>query len=116
MKSKRSRSDLAARLGLVLLLAAGGCVERTLTVRPPDAPGPWTVRIDGKDCGTAPCTVPFVAFGTREVAVTGPEGLTTTTAVTLTRPWFEYFPIDFVSELILPLQLKAAFEVTPAVP
>ncbi|MFH1706738.1 MAG: hypothetical protein ABIF71_02330 [Planctomycetota bacterium] len=116
MKPRSSRSDLAARLGLVLILAAGGCVERSLTVRPPDAMGPWAVRIDGRECGVAPCTVPFVAYGTREVTVTGPSGLATTAAVTLTRPWYEYFPIDFVSELILPLRLTASFEITPAVP
>jgi len=104
----RSPRPFALVLALVAPLAAG-CVERALVVRS-DPPGAM-VFVDGREIGTTPARLPFDHYGTREVMVrmerrepTGDETplAPVTRMVELDAPWYQWFPLDFVSEFLWP--------------
>jgi hypothetical protein len=58
-----------------------------------------------KEKGVTPCTFDFTFYGTFRLKLVkkGYEDLDTT--VYLKAPAYEYFPVDFVSEIILPNRL-----------
>jgi len=93
---------------LVCGLAVGlgflaGCVERRMTIVS-DPPGA-AVIVNGKDIGAAPVDVPskmFVYYGDYDITLLrdGYEPALIRQAVT--RPWYQCFPLDFVSENLIP--------------
>lgn len=107
----RSRHSLhrIAR-GLVSVFAAGvvaagasGCVERRLIVRT-DPPGA-RVEVDGVDRGESPATIPFVHYGTRRVVLRLDDHRTRAALVETNPPIWQIFPLDFVTDVLLPLPL-----------
>jgi len=102
-------------VSLTVLLAAGllfsGCVIRSLTIRSEPTGAP--VYLDEREVGRTPVTVEFDHYGTREVRV-GPvadekERITYGEQVEMVKtpvPWYEYFPLDFFSELIIPWTIR----------
>lgn len=103
-----ARLALALVLGSVVTLLPG-CVERAFWVKsePPGA----NVYIDGAPQGTTPVRIPFEHYGTREVMVRmeetpemrGERALAPQTRmVELSTPWWQWFPIDLVSEFAWP--------------
>jgi hypothetical protein len=104
----RTSLPLAAILALSAPLSSG-CVERALVVRS-DPPGA-TVFVDGREIGTTPARLPFEHYGTREVMVRmerrdpGADHIPlapVTQMVELGAPWYQWFPVDFVSEFLWP--------------
>jgi hypothetical protein len=93
----------------ICLLAASGCVERILQIRS-DPPGA-VAYVNGEKVGTTPCDHPFTFYGTVDVTLRGPPEpkrwgyLSHREMVTLSPPWYEVFPLDFFSELLLPWTL-----------
>jgi hypothetical protein len=92
---------------LILILAffffLSGCVRQRMTVSsyPPGA----TVYLDGKEIGRTPCSTGFDFYGKREFRLVK-DGYETLTVVRPVRaPWYEYFPLDFASEVLLPGKL-----------
>jgi hypothetical protein len=89
-----------ARLGLacltIVLLLAGGCVQRTLTIRsnPPGA----QLYLNGVEVGRTPISRDFLWYGTYDVELRkeGYETLKTTGKVIA--PWWQWVPIDFFAE------------------
>ena len=106
----RSLSDCAVVRGLVclaalLLCATGtGCVERRLLIRsnPPGA----LVRVDGYEIGTTPVSTPFIYYGTREIQLVKDGYETVTVKQPIPAPWYQYFPLDFVSENLVPGEIR----------
>ncbi len=96
-----TRHLLAA--GLVIALATG-CVQRRMTIRsnPPGA----LVYVDDYQIGTTPVSHDFVYYGTRKVRLVkdGYETLTVRQPIPL--PWYEIFPLDFVTENLLPWEIR----------
>jgi hypothetical protein len=99
----------SALLLALLLVLLPGCVERALVVRsePPGA----KVFVDGKEVGTTPVRVPFDYYGTREVMVRmeetadlrGERALAPETRlVKISAPWYQWFPVDLVTEYFWP--------------
>lgn len=89
-------------LAILLLLITGsqtGCVHRRFTVHsnPPGA----LVRVDGKDVGYTPASVDFTWYGTREVQLLKDGYETQTQMVSIPAPWYQKFPLDFVSDNFL---------------
>lgn len=86
---------------LMTLTLAGGCVQRTVTVRS-DPPGAL-VYLNDQEIGRTPVTRQFLWYGTYDVELrmAGFESKKTTAAVIA--PWWQWVPIDFVAEF-LPLQ------------
>ena len=77
-----------------------GCVERLLQVRS-DPPGA-TVYINGKNAGQTPLDFEFTHYGAVDVILRHEEHLSHRELFPLRPPWYEYFPLDFISELVVP--------------
>ncbi|MEW6357724.1 MAG: PEGA domain-containing protein [Planctomycetota bacterium] len=98
-------SRLSKNAVAVLLSAlAAGCVERTITVRS-DPPAAY-VYFEGKEIGQTPVTVSFVHHGTRKVTVYKPGYEKLHAMEEIKAPWFQWFPIDFFTEVLWPGKLK----------
>jgi hypothetical protein len=92
------------RFAIVALLAAvcfgSGCVYRRIIVRS-DPPGA-RVLIDGQEVGYTPTGIPFTYYGTRRLTIIKPGFETHSELVTIPPPWYQYVPLDFVSDNFLP--------------
>ena len=97
---------LTISLVLALALAAGpGCVHKSIGVRT-DPPGAM-VYIDGQEVGQTPVDfIPFDFYGTREIAVYKNGYRVERRLVEINTPWYSWFPLDIVSELILPWEIR----------
>jgi hypothetical protein len=92
---------LAASL---LVTAASGCVQRRMTIRsnPPGA----LVYVDDYQIGTTPVSHDFVYYGTRKVRLVKDGYETLTVRQPFPVPWYEIFPLDFVTENIIPWEVR----------
>ena len=101
-----------------------GCVERILQVRS-DPPGA-EVYVNGDKVGTTPCDHEFTFYGTVGVTLRGPGLTSRRELVTLSPPWYEFFPLDLITDLLLPFTIRdvhplhmelrpSKTEITPAV-
>ena len=88
---------------LVLSMFLSGCVRRRMTVRsnPPGA----TVYLDGQEIGRTPFSTNFDFYGKREFRVVKDGYETKTVILPVRAPWYEWFPLDFASEILLPGKL-----------
>jgi hypothetical protein len=99
------------------LLVPTGCVRRRLAVRsnPPGA----VVFVDNQQIGTTPCAVDFTYYGTREIRLVKPGYETLTVNQPIPTPWYQFPPIDFVSENLLPNKIEdhrtVAFNLEPQI-
>lgn len=101
---------ISATLGCVGVLLAAGCVERQLVIQ--SEPSDALVLVDGHEAGRSPAVVKFTFYGTRRI-VLKKEGYETTTAFAEVRPpWYQFFPIDFVSEILVPTRIVDRHEFT----
>jgi hypothetical protein len=89
---------------IIVLAPATGCVQRRMTIRsnPPGA----LVYVDDYQIGTTPVSHDFVYYGTRKIRLVkdGYETLTVRQPIPL--PWYEIFPLDFVSENLVPWEIR----------
>ncbi|MCY2960406.1 MAG: PEGA domain-containing protein [Planctomycetota bacterium] len=94
--------------GLLVVAAAlplGGCAtERKLIVTstPPGA----LVRLDDTIVGSTPYEIAFDAYGTRRITLYKQGYATTSRQVVIDAPWYLIFPIDIVTEVLLPFGWK----------
>lgn len=90
---------------LLLVLACGGCVRRRLTVRtnPPGA----MVYVDRQLIGPSPASTSFVYWGTRHIEVVGDGYRTEKVLRTFHPPWYQIPPLDFISESLVPWEIRA---------
>jgi PEGA domain len=95
-----ARSFASCRLALCLLLAISstGCMHRRMTVRS-DPPGAM-VLVDGEEIGYTPTSIDFTYYGTREVTLIKPGYKTLTLYQPVPRPWYQVFPLEFVTDNI----------------
>jgi hypothetical protein len=91
-------------LPLVLLLPAAGCVQRRMTIRsnPPGA----LVYVDDYQLGTTPVSHDFVYYGTRKIRLVKDGYETLTIRQPFPLPWYQYFPLDFVTENVIPWEIR----------
>jgi hypothetical protein len=98
-----------------LMLLPGGCVRRRLNVRsnPPGA----LVYVDNQQIGTTPCSVDFTYYGTREIRLIKPGYETLTVNQPIPTPWYEFPPLDFISENLVPNKIRdnrtVSFDMAP---
>jgi hypothetical protein len=93
-----------ACLGLLAALAlTTGCVDRRFVFES-DPPGSM-VEINGRSIGPAPGEVPFVYYGTYQFRFIRDGYETLTCNERISAPWYEYFPLEFVSENLLPFTI-----------
>jgi hypothetical protein len=104
----RCREPAAVRAALMAALfvcaCQAGCVTRRLTIIS-DPPGA-TVYVDNEEVGVTPCSVSYIYYGTRQVTVVKDGYETRTVLQELPAPWYEYFPIEFVTENFIPWELR----------
>jgi len=91
------------RLAALVLLALGAGACRTqrymeITTDPPGA----EVRLDDRQVGRTPLRVPFEHYGTRRLSFYLPGYRTVSKPIRLRPPWYRRFPLDIVSEVLLP--------------
>jgi hypothetical protein len=86
------------------VFGAAGCVRRSIFVR--TEPEGAKVFLDGTYLGTSPRKIPFEFYGTREIAVRAEGRAPGRVLLDVDPPWYEYTPIDFVSELLLPATIE----------
>jgi len=81
-----------------------GCVQRRMLIRsnPPGA----QVFVDNYEVGTTPCSASFTYYGTREIRLVKDGYETLVVRQPLPTPWYEYFPLDFFSENIVPGEIR----------
>lgn len=87
--------------GLLAGAILAGCApQRTLVIRsePPGA----LVRLDDERIGTTPLRHRFYHYGTRQVTLYEAGCRTHSELVSLSPPWYARFPLDFVTEVLLP--------------
>jgi hypothetical protein len=98
------QSSLLMLLVVALVLPASGCVRRRLTVRtnPPGA----LVYVDNQQIGTTPCSVDFIYYGTREIRLIKPGFETLTVNQPIPTPWYQYPPLDFISENLVTTKIR----------
>jgi len=100
---------------LALCVGGTGCVQRRMIVRsnPPGA----TVYVDDYEVGTTPAAVNFVYYGTRKIRLVKDGYETLTVMQDMPIPWHQYPPIDFVTENVLPGEVRDtreySFTLTP---
>ncbi len=94
---------------LLLVAAAAGCVQRRMTIRS-DPPGAL-VYVDDYQLGTTPVSHDFVYYGTRKIRLVKDGYETLTVRQPFPIPWYEYFPLDFVSENLIPWEIRDEREV-----
>jgi hypothetical protein len=76
-----------------------GCVHRRMTIQtsPPGA----LIKVDGKDVGYSPTSVDFTWYGQREIQALKDGYETQTQLVDINAPWYQKFPLDFISDNFL---------------
>jgi hypothetical protein len=87
-----------------LLLATGGCRAHRyleITSTPPGA----EVRLDDEAVGRTPVKVPFEHYGTRRVTYYLAGYRTYSRRIRLKPPWHARFPLDILTEVLVPLGL-----------
>lgn len=95
-------------LMLIMLSVCSGCVVRELTIKS-DPPGA-TVYINGREEGKTPLNKTFEFYGSREITLRMDGYKTSGNTAKLSAPWYEYFPLDFVFEVLLPLRITNRHE------
>jgi hypothetical protein len=87
-----------------IALPATGCVQRRMTIRsnPPGA----LVYVDDYQIGTTPVSHDFVYYGTRKIRLVKDGYETLTVRQPFPVPWYEIFPLDFVTENLIPWEVR----------
>jgi hypothetical protein len=87
-------------LSALVFLLAGCAARRELVINsvPPGA----LVRLDDTVVGTTPFETSFEAYGTRRVTFYKDGYRTQSMLVEIEPPWYGRFPLDIVSEVLLP--------------
>src|SRR3954454_19924571 len=98
--------SLLASIVLVcsIALPARAIVRRRLNVN--SNPQGALVYVDNQQIGTTPCSVDFTYYGTREIRLIKPGFETLTVNQPIPTPWYEYIPLDFVSENLVPNKIR----------
>jgi len=93
-------------LSAILLgaLSQSGCVDRFLAIHS-DPPGA-VVYVDGEKVGTTPCEISYTWYGTRLVVLELRGYSLVRQEVTLSPPWWQIIPIDFITDVVIPFTIR----------
>lgn len=104
---------------LLCLIVLTGCVERRMTIVS-DPPGAM-VSINNVEIGAAPVDVPshlFIDYGDYDIKLVLDRYEPLLVKQAVPPPWYEYFPLEFFSENIVPWTIRdkrqLAYQLTPA--
>jgi len=99
-------------IALLFLLTSGqfGCVHRRMTIR--SVPSGALVKVDGEEIGYTPTSVDFTYYATREITLTKDGFETQNVMQKVKTPWYQTFPLDAVSDNLLPFEVTNRHEFT----
>lgn len=104
------RTTLCRNIGVALTcLALCGCVERWLFIQ--SEPAGAEVFLDGAPVGTTPVKVAFDHYGTREILLRRDDHASVARLETIEAPWYQWFPIDLVTEHLWPGTIRDVHEI-----
>ena len=85
-------------------VVSSGCVQRRMTIRsnPPGA----LVYVDDYQLGATPVSHDFVYYGTRKIRLVKDGYETLTVRQPFPLPWYQFFPLDFVTENLIPWEIR----------
>jgi hypothetical protein len=89
---------------------ATGCIERTLTIE--STPSRAVAYVDHKRVGTTPVSVRFTDYGDHDIQLMLKGYDPYHGKLTLQQPGWAVFPIDVITEAILPLKFRDTRELT----
>ena len=97
----RRTSCVLFAVGIVALLP--GCVERRFRVEsnPPGA----AVYVNNIPYGPTPVDIPFLYYGKYDITLFKDGFQTRTIKQEVSTPWYQYAPLDLLSENVWPLQI-----------
>ena len=96
------RSVIHTAAALAALLLTSGCAaQRTLTIT--SEPAGAEVRVDDVIVGETPLELPFFHYGRRSVTYYLEGYLTQSFEVDVRPPWYARFPLDVITEVVLPI-------------
>ncbi len=105
-------------VAVLALSALAGCVERELTIT--SEPSGALVYLSEVEVGRTPLTVPFTWYGDYEVILRREGYETLKTHTEIDAPLYDTFPIDFVSQALVPwtyhYRVSRHFELSPQTP
>ena len=101
-------------IGLIIFLTAlifsAGCVKRMVTIN--SEPSGAKVFFDQKDIGVTPCTTDFAFYGSHAIKLVKEGYKDFYASARLKAPVYQYIPLDFISDVLLPVTLKDTHELT----
>ncbi len=97
-------------LVLIVPIALTGCVERYISIR--SQPAGATVYVDGERVGETPVEVKYHWYGTRTVTLEKAGFTSATRQVELDMPWWQIFPLDFVTDVLIPFTITDRTELS----
>jgi len=56
------------------------------------------VQVDGEEIGFTPTAIDYTYYGTREISLQKAGYKTLTTPVKLSTPWYQVFPLEFITD------------------
>lgn len=83
-----------------LLLAATGCIERTVSIN--TEPEGATVFLNDEEVGKSPVRVPFTWYGDYDIVIRKPGFQAIHTNHKIKTPWYETPGIDIFTECLMP--------------
>ncbi len=89
---------------LAILMMSPGCVRRRFTVRtnPPGA----VLYVDNQEIGVTPVGTDYTYYGTREIRLEKDGYEPVVQLHTFRTPWYQYPGLDFVSENLVPWEIR----------
>lgn len=111
-RDKAANTKRRCLLALLALLAftQSGCVHRRMTIR--SIPAGALVKVDGDEIGYTPVSVDFTYYATREITLTKDGYETQTVMQKVKTPWYQVFPLDAVSDNLLPFEVTNRHDFT----
>jgi hypothetical protein len=102
--ARTHRHTLWVAVAVLAVALQTGCVQRRLTIRsnPPGA----LVYVDDYQIGTTPVSTDFVYYGKRKIRLVLSGYETMTVIQPIPTPWYEYPGLDFVSENLVPGEIR----------
>ena len=101
-RRRRLAALLAAPLALVLL---AGCVERRMVITT-EPFGAVVYDENNQPIGATPADRPFTYYGKYRFTIVKDGYETMVVEQQVKSPWYEYFPLDFVSENLIPWTIR----------
>lgn len=82
------------------LIAAPGCIERTITIN--TEPEEATIFLNDQEVGRSPVVVPFTWYGDYDIIVRKDGYKTLQTHHRVVTPWYELPGIEIITECLIP--------------